>query len=338
MLKISKKVKTVLIACFSVVLFFAVALLGIRLYFRAPVKDYYNASEKAFAIPEIGNGFVPQGFCYDKQKGLFLTSGYYSNDKPSTVHVIEKKSGNAIYSVELLNEDGTPHTGHAGGVAQYKDWVYIAGSSSHCIYVYSYSQILSGEKQVKALGSYSLEVTDDDYLKASFVSVMNNKLIVGEFFSEPSYKTLDTHKITSKNGEELGGIALEYSLSADFEYGIASTPIRAYALPDKVQGLYFDNEKVYLSTSLGFKHSYILEHDCSKLEQGERIEILGQKVDLKIFVSESLAKMYKLPPMSEEIALVQGKLYVMSEFASNKYILGKFTSAKWCYCTDLSKM
>ena len=41
--------------------------------------------------------------------------------------------------------------------------------------------------------------------------------------------------------------------------------------------------------------------------------------------------------MAEEIAAVDGKLYTMCESATNKYIFGKFTSAKYCYATDLSK-
>ena len=43
----------------------------------------------------------------------------------------------------------------------------------------------------------------------------------------------------------------------------------------------------------------------------------------------------KIAPMSEEIEIVDGKLYVMCESASNKYIFGKFTGGKWCYATDL---
>ena len=42
--------------------------------------------------------------------------------------------------------------------------------------------------------------------------------------------------------------------------------------------------------------------------------------------------------MSEEIVLVDGKTYVMCESASDKYKFGKFTGAKWCYATDLTKM
>lgn len=338
MLKIKKRTRCFLIVLLSIVLFVTVAVLGVRAYFRLPVTSYFQASEKAFIIPDINKGFVPQGLCYDKENDYFITSGYSSKDEPSAVYVTEKQTGKTVFKVELLNGDGTPHTGHAGGVAQYKDWVYVAGSSNHCLYVYSYSEILSGAKQVKPIGSYSLEVSDDDYLKASFVSVMENRLVVGEFFYEPSYKTLASHKVTSSEGEKLGGIALEYALSENFEYGVASIPTRAYALPDKVQGVFFNGNDLYLSTSYGLKNSYIYKYDYSKLEQGARIEILGKSVDVKIFTGKALAKSYELPPMSEEISLVDGKLFVMSEFACNKYFLGKLTSAKWCYATDLSKM
>ena len=103
-----------------------------------PVGDYYSASEETFEIPKLNEGFVPQGFCYDGEKDLFLISGYDAGDKPYTVHVVDNKSGQTVNSVNLKKKIGKDFTGHAGGVAQYKNWVYIAGSSSHCVYVFSY--------------------------------------------------------------------------------------------------------------------------------------------------------------------------------------------------------
>lgn len=46
---------------------------------------------------------------------------------------------------------------------------------------------------------------------------------------------------------------------------------------------------------------------------------------------------FKLAPLAEEILVVDGKLYTMCEAATDKYIFGKFTSAKYCYATDISK-
>jgi hypothetical protein len=66
--------------------------------------------------------------------------------------------------------------------------------------------------------------------------------------------------------------------------------------------------------------------------------IAGHSIPVYAFDSTSLVKTYKAPPMAEEAVFVNGKLLVMSESACNKYILGKFASAKWCYATDLEKM
>ena len=70
-------------------------------------------------------------------------------------------------------------------------------------------------------------------------------------------------------------------------------------------------------------------------QEGE-ITVLGQTVPRYVLDSSVLRKDIKLAPMSEEIVVVDGKLYTMCESATNKYIFGKFTSAKYCYATDLA--
>ena len=55
-----------------------------------------------------------------------------------------------------------------------------------------------------------------------------------------------------------------------------------------------------------------------------------------MFDSASQKSAKKIAPMSEEIIIVDGKLYTMCESASNKYIFGKFTSSDHCYATDLN--
>ena len=60
-------------------------------------------------------------------------------------------------------------------------------------------------------------------------------------------------------------------------------------------------------------------------------------VPLYVLDGSTLKGDIKLAPMAEEIVIENGKLYTMCESATNKYIFGKFTSAKYCYATDLSK-
>ena len=64
------------IAAIVIVVFFG-AVIG---YFRISVSEYYKASEKAFEIPGISDGFVAQGISYDAREDTFFLSGYM-NDK-----------------------------------------------------------------------------------------------------------------------------------------------------------------------------------------------------------------------------------------------------------------
>ena len=42
--------------------------------------------------------------------------------------------------------------------------------------------------------------------------------------------------------------------------------------------------------------------------------------------------------MAEEIIFVDGKMLIMCESASAKYVFGKFTGGRWCYATDVEKL
>ena len=336
-----KKKKTwwqrVLISLAWVVGVFAFVLLCAIGYFRLPVSDYYSASEKAFKIPGLSDGFVPQGMHYDEKTDCFFVSGYSSNDEASPVYLVNKTSGETVSEVRLQNEDGTPFTGHAGGVAVFDDFVYIAGGGDNCLYVFNYADFFS-QKTAKCIGEFSLKVSKTDYLNASFVTVEQNHLVVGEFYDGEKYKTLDSHRIETKAGDCNHALALCYDLSSTAQFGIISTPTQALSIPNKVQGVCFDGEKMYLSTSYGASFSHIYEHKPTYKDKQGMIEVLGYELKLYALDRASLVYDYKIPPMSEEIVVVDGELYVMCESASSKYIFGKFTGGKWCYKTKLSEM
>jgi hypothetical protein len=76
----------------------------------------------------------------------------------------------------------------------------------------------------------------------------------------------------------------------------------------------------------------------TKLQREGDITVLGKQVPLYAMDSASLIKDHKIAPMSEELAFVNGKLYVHCESASDKYLLGRLTGGKWCYATDMEKM
>ncbi len=322
----------------AVILFIGVVFGCAVGYFRLSVASYYGASEKAFVIPGLKEDFVPQGLEYDKENELFIFSGYMSDHSASPVYLTDK-DGKVLKKVTLYNLDGSDYTGHGGGIAINGDYMYLAGGKSNCIFVYSYLELLNAENDDKlsCLGSISTEKSDTDYIENAFVTVYDGKLITGEFYREESYPTLDSHKITTKAGDYNQAIAVEYLLDETAPFGVNPTPVKAYSMPDQVQGLNFNDGKVYLSTSWGLSFSHILEYDMSKLSLEGEITVLGTTLPLYAMDSASLLYDYKIPPMSEETVFVDGKLYLSCESASSKYIFGKFTGGEWFYATDLEK-
>ncbi len=331
-----KILKILLVFFLSLLALVALVLVGAIGYFKLSVASYYSASEKEFIIPGLKEDFVPQGMHYDADKAHFLVTGYSSAKEASPIYIVKDDS---YKTVRLKNADGSDFCGHAGGIAMANDHVYIAGGDDRCLYVYSYSEILSAADggSVNCKGTFSTKASDNDYVDVSCVSVVGDKIIVGEFYRDIDYPTLESHKLTTKAGDYNQALAVEFKLSKEAEFGIDPKPVSAYSLPDHVQGMYFTDEKIYLSTSYGASFSHIWEYDVSRVNESE-ITVLGTKTKLYELDSSSLSYDYKIAPMSEEIEIVDGRLYVMCESASNKYIFGKLIGGKWCYSTELEKM
>lgn len=336
-----KGVRILLITVASLAALVALVLLGFRLVMRIPVSSYYRASEKAFVIPGLDENFVPQGFHYDEENGYFLVSGYSAkDDTPSPIYVLNAESGEIVSHALLHKENGDVFTGHSGGIARNGDYIYIAGGSGRCLYVFSYAEILAagGGGAVNRLGKFSLKYSDEDYQGTSYVTVTGDRLIVGEYRTETDYSYPDSHKVTTSAGDEHGGLAMEFMLDPEGPYGISAQPSRVYSIRDYVQGLGAENGKIYLSTSHGLTHSLIYVYDESKIVEEGTIKIIGRTLPLYSLDAASLEATYKIAPMSEELFMKDGKLYIMCESACSKYIFGKFIGGKWCYATDLSKM
>ena len=335
-----KALKVLSIVMLSIIGFFVVVIAGVNVWFRAPMGSYYSASEKAFTIPGLSDNFVPQGFCYDEVEKQYLMSGYDSTHKASSIYVVhDEKDSEQVPAkqVLLLKKNGEDFTGHAGGVTQAGDYVYVASGSR--LYVYSYADVKNAQDgdSIRYLGYKSITSANDD-VNASFVHSSNGKLYVGEFHDGKNYIVSPEHKITTQNGDVLNALMLEFDLDPTAEFGIAQNPTRAFAIPNKVQGVCIEGDYIYCSTSYGLSFSQIYKFDLTKSVYEFNKTVLEKEIPLYSLDSVSLEKIYKTAPMSEELVYKDGKLYIMSEFACNKYIMGKFVEGQYCYATDLEKM
>lgn len=332
--KLSWWKKLIIIVC-SVAIFVCAILAGFRLAIRIPVKHYYDISEIGFVIPDLDKNFVPQGISYDDRTKDFFLTGYTNDSKASPIYMVNKETGNCEKKINLLTKDGECFLGHNGGIQVYGNYVYIAGAADACVYVYSYSDCVSANNgdSIKMLGEFSL-VCETDEIRSSFLTIINDNLVVGEFYREGNYETLKSHHIAEANM----AYAVGFRLSDAFEstYGIAPNPSFAISIPNLCQGMCADGSTLYCSTSYGLANSHIYKYDLTKALSLKR-NVLGLNIDF--FVLDESAKKGDLlaPPMAEEIEIVDGKMYTNCESASNKYIFGKFTSSKYCYATDITK-
>ncbi len=306
-----------------------------RCYFRLPVSEYYKNSEKAFVIPGLSDGMIVQGLAYDESADEFLVTGYRTDGDASQVSIVNKTTKKEVKRISLANGDGSAFIGHVGGITLHGDYIYVADSSGLIVYSYSDFRNASDGDVVKSIGTFGTK-TDDDNLRVSFTHVEGDSIYVGEFYREENYPTPDSHKYTTKAGDKNTSLILEYRLDASAEFGISAKIEKAYSAPDLVQGICFDEHgRMYVSTSYASAFSHIYIYNPASAES--QITVLGQTVPLYVLDSSTLCGDIKAPPMSEEIIIIEGKLYTMCESATNKYIFGKLTSAKYCYATDISK-
>lgn len=315
-----------------------IAFLLVQLFFRLPYNEYYKNSSAEFDIPGIREGFVPQGFDYDEGRALFIVSGYMKEKAPSPVYIFDR-SGSVNKRLTLLTDKGEAYTGHSGGIAVHGDYVYLAGGRGGYFYVYDYTDFLRAHDgdEIECLGKFSTKKSADDYVAVSFIADSDTHLWIGEFYYGEDYETLDSHKMYTWGGEYHQALAVTFAFDENAEFGISPTPDAAYSLPDKVQGIAFNGSDILLSTSYSIDASRIYIHSTDVMYYEHAYNVLGTQVKLFALDSRSLVGEIKAPPMAEEIAVIDGRLYIMNESASDKYLFGRFTGMEKCCSTPLSK-
>lgn len=310
----------------ALVLLAVIVIIAFEPYFYG---GFFGSARQEFLLPGIGDDFVQQGITYSD--GEFLSCGYMSGTKrPSRVYITDHESGASRF-VELKDADGNDFYGHADGLAAYGDKLFVCDSEGRGgMLVYDINEVKSAEGgAVTAKGAFPVDAN------ASFCYVDGNVLLVGEFYRAANYKTDATHHLTTPAGDAHHALVFGYELSPTAPLGLAaSAPVLAYSVPDLAQGMCVtDSGRIVISTSyaLANSHNYVYNKPAADAE-GE-FDLNGVKVPLWYLDSAALAEDIVLPPMSEELVNVDGRIYVMGEAASNKYFFGKLLRAKyvWSY-------
>lgn len=310
--------KKAVVIILSILLAIVSLLLVIRIGEKIAFIPFYTNAQAEFITPGMSNGFVGQGLDYIPEENAFLSCGYNAKKgKPSSVYYVD--SNGKSREIQLKNADGSAYTGHTGGIAHYGNYVYITGASG-CD-VFNLSDFTQGKSEANKIG----EINSPEGHDPAFVTVHGDKLYEGSFYRQGNYETPENERITTPSGDDNKAIIYVYQLGGSENFGVSATPVEAYSTCGLVQGMTFTQNEIVLSCSWGLSPSQLYFYDFADLQQGQ-LTVGGEQIPLKYLDSSCLTKTVTAPPMSEEIVYKDGRIYIMTESASNKYVFGKFMS------------
>ena len=92
-----------------------------------------------------------------------------------------------------------------------------------------------------------------------------------------------------------------------------------------------------LSSSYGLATSkiYVYDMQTANSQQKGNVVVEGKTIPLVYLDENSLVDTISAPPMAEEMVYLNGRLMVIGESASNKYIFGKLLRAKHVWSIEL---
>ncbi|MEB6550864.1 lamin tail domain-containing protein [Heyndrickxia sporothermodurans] len=292
-------------------------------------EELWRFSQDGPIIPGLVQDLVPQGLGYYKKKNWLLTINYLSDGRPGTLCVIDAETEKLIKSIVLYNQDGTPYTGHAGGVAVSKEHVWIA--SENFLFTLNINDVVSARNndeirftnQIPVPVEAAYDVYDDD----------NGILWVGEFYEPNSYPTDSSHHQVNRAGKMQFAWMVGYKIKSNTDMiaeeqwskksNQTATPNYVLSTIGKVQGAVVEKKGISLVTSYGRANDSVLYRYKSPLkeEPHEFVTINGKEIPLWFLDGETAKprKSITAIPMKEGAVLVKKQLYVSFESGANKY-------------------
>ena len=327
------KRKGKMIVVFSVLGVFVLTLL---IYYFGAFYPRFNAhaKEKEFVIPGLDETFVPQGMEYYASDDVFFVSGYMSDGSPSRIYVVDAKTG-TVQKYVTLKAGLENYVEHAGGVATDGTKFWIVGDKK--LNTIDYADLKNAQNgdsvQIK-----SIIRTGNG---CDFVYIYNNQLIVGEFYRDDVYETPEEHHIEVSDEEETEALGYIYDINHAMPSGTSEGPKAVISFPDQAQGMVITKNKegkecVVISTSYSIPSSKIKIYSNPLSEESvKKITIGGKEIPLYELNSKNLVDVFKAPAMSEEMAVKDGKVFILFESACKKYKLVNRTRTKNVFSIEI---
>lgn len=313
-----------------------VLVLTLLIYYFGAFYPKFNAhaKEKEFAIPGLNETFVPQGMDYYAEDEVFFVSGYMSDGSPSRIYVVDAKTGTTQKYV-TLKAGLDNYVEHAGGVATDGTKFWIVGDKK--LNTIDYADLKNAQNG-ESVQIKSIIKTGNG---CDFVYIYNDQLIVGEFYRDDAYETPEEHHIEVGDDEETKALGYIYDINHSLPSGTSEGPKAVLSFPDQAQGMVITKnsegkEIVVISTSYSIPSSKIIIFDNPLAsESAKKITINGKEIPLYELNSNNKIETIKAPSMSEEMAVKDGRVYILFESACKKYRLVNRTRTKNVYSIEI---
>ena len=135
-------------------------------------------------------------------------------------------------------------------------------------------------------------------------------------------------------------MAVSFSFELDSAGIMSDIPVRGLSTPNQLQGIEFlDDDKVMISTSYSLPNSKLqVFGDVFKNEAEHELEVNGKTVPIYVLSSANCELTIDAPCMSEEIVLVDDKVYILYQSACAKYKYFTRTRITKVHSIELEKL
>ncbi|WJH35005.1 hypothetical protein N6H14_02415 [Paenibacillus sp. CC-CFT747] len=298
---------------------------GIKL--RVEMKEiasFLSMSKEGPIIPGLMQNAVPQGLAYVPAQKWLVVSYYRDKSKPSFLSILDETTGKLIKSVMLQTEPGKAYTGHAGGVTFSGKHLWI--SSDGYLYQLKLEDVVNAKDgdAVVFAGTVKTEV------RSSFSAYSDGILWAGEFAYGKDYPTSETHYMDNREGKQHKAWVVGYKLdpATDLlpagkkaEANGVMTPDYILSIPDAVQGMEINKDRVILSSSYNRNNPGVLLKYANPLSGTPQKKVKIGSAEVPVWLLDGQAKQAELisPPMTEGVADTPAGLYVLFESGAAAY-------------------
>ncbi len=313
---------------FAVIVFTALLVFGaIILGLRIKHLDFYGSTFKEFEVPGLNDGFVPQGLDYCGQQSVFLISGYESGSNKAMVYAVTPNGNFRGFS--LKSADGETLVCHSGGISHTEKYVYVVGGGK--CYVFPFAGFFSDDDtSVTAVQSF------DSFNRASFCCCDNDYLYIGEYYYPIGYGTDASHHVTTPAGDKNKAVITAFRVEDSSPVGVNANPAFAVSTTERIQGMCFSKDKVFLSASSAFRGSQIYVYDYSGAKESVgSLSIDGCEIPLYYLDSGNLISTTEVLPKSEGIIILGDRLYMLFESASRRFMYGRLLDGQYVYSAPM---